>query len=57
MWFEIILFGWLQNLGTVEIEPNIEGNYPDFSIELNGYKIIVEARAILDTITERANKI
>jgi hypothetical protein len=53
VWFEIMLFGWLQNLGSVEIEPSIEGNYPDFSIELNGYKIIVEARAILDTITER----
>lgn len=55
-WFEIMLFGWLKNIGNVEVEPIIEGNYPDYSVEISGQKIIVEARAILETTEDRDAK-
>jgi len=53
VWFEIMLYGWLLKIGSTEVEPIIEGNYPDYSVELNGKRVIVEARAILETAPER----
>ncbi len=55
-WFEMMLFNWLKELGAVEIEPIIEGNYPDYSVEIDKRRIIIEARAILETTEERENK-
>jgi hypothetical protein len=53
VWFEIMLYGWLMKIGSTEVEPIIEGYYPDYSVELKGQRVIVEARAILETIAER----
>lgn len=53
VWFEIMLYGWLMKIGSIEVEPIIEGNYPDYSVQLNGQWVIVEARAILETAEER----
>jgi hypothetical protein len=53
VWFEIMLYGWLMKIGSTEVEPIIEGNYPDYSVELKDQRVIVEARAILETMAER----
>jgi hypothetical protein len=50
-WFEIMLYGWLKQLGEVEIEPKIDGKRPDFSIDLQGKKIFFEARVRMETIS------
>lgn len=52
-WFEIMLYGWLMRIGSTDVEPIIEGNYPDYSVEFSDQTVIVEARAILDTAAER----
>jgi hypothetical protein len=44
-WFEMMLYGWLSDLGHVDVEPELEGNYPDFSLVVEGQKIVVEAKA------------
>jgi hypothetical protein len=44
-WFEMMLYGWLSDLGHVDVEPELEGNYPDFSLIVEGQKIVVEAKA------------
>lgn len=54
VWFEIMLYGWLLKIGNTEVEPIIEGNSPDYSVEMNGQKVIIEARAFLQTPTERS---
>ena len=55
-WFEMMLFGWLNDLGIVEVEPTVEGNLPDYSVEIEGQKIFIEARAVLETVAERNKK-
>jgi len=55
-WFEIMLFGWLKDKFTVEFEPAINGNHPDFKILNNQNPIIVEARAFGYNNNERAKK-
>ena len=52
-WFEIMLFGWMKNVGVVEVEPIIKGNYPDLSVVIGEQKAFVEARVILKTNSER----
>lgn len=52
-WFEIMLYGWLMGIGSTDVEPIIEGNYPDYAVELGDQRVIVEARAILNTDVER----
>jgi hypothetical protein len=52
-WFEIMLFGWMKNVGVVEVEPIIKGNYPDLSVVIGEQKAFVEARVVLKTISER----
>lgn len=32
-WFEMMLWRWLQERGDVEVEPQIDGAYPDFAFE------------------------
>lgn len=50
VWFEIMLFGWLQENGRGEIfiEPKVEGNDPDFSLKFGENEkdnLIIEAQA------------
>lgn len=49
-WFEIMLYGWLKQLGDVKIEPEIDGKRPDFSMDLQGKEFIFEARVRMETI-------
>jgi hypothetical protein len=42
-WFEINLFGWLSSFTKTEIQQEIEGDKPDYSITVGGKKIIIEA--------------
>jgi len=52
-WFEIMLYGWLQQIGQVKPEPQVEGNLPDFSINIDNQEIFVEARAFVISDQER----
>jgi hypothetical protein len=49
-WFEMMLYGWLRDLGEVEIEPEINGKRPDFCATILGNRIIFEARVRTETI-------
>jgi hypothetical protein len=48
-----MLFGWMRDVGDVEAEPIVEGNYPDLSIAISPQKVFVEARVVLKTDSER----
>lgn len=52
-WFEIMLYGWLKGLGEVEVEPDLEGNSPDFVLHINGQQIVLEAYTLLEYQEER----
>ena len=52
-WFEMMLFGWMRDVGDVEAEPSIEGNFPDLSVVIGKQKAFVEARVVLKTDLER----
>lgn len=52
-WFEIMLYGWLKEIGEVEIEPNFEGEIPDFCLKLGNENIFIEARAIIKSDEDR----
>ena len=45
-----MLYGWLRQLGNVKIEPEINGKYPDFSMNLQGKEFVFEAKVRMDTI-------
>jgi hypothetical protein len=47
-WFEIMLFGWLRDVANVEVEPQICGKRPDFSLLIKDNKIIIEAKVFQD---------
>jgi hypothetical protein len=46
-WFEIMLYGWLLEIGPVVPEPLTEGTRPDFSVRIAEQEIYIEARALL----------
>lgn len=48
-WFELRLFGWLQKIGETEFQPTIHGATPDASVSINGGKIAIEAKVIVDS--------
>jgi len=56
-WFEMMLVGWCRDIGQVDIEPNLVGNFPDLSIMVGKKKIVIEARALLKTAEERNEEI
>lgn len=43
-WFELMVNGWLNEFTSVMPEPSIEGNDPDFLIDLEDQKIVIECR-------------
>ncbi len=45
-WFEMMLYGWLQQAGKVEIEPIVEGDNPDFAVTAGSQRVIIEAVAL-----------
>jgi hypothetical protein len=52
-WFEIMLYGWLREHFTVQVEPELLGNYPDFVLAYQDNLIIIEAKAFLVAPEER----
>jgi hypothetical protein len=52
-WFEIMLYGWLREIGEVEVEPDLEGDAPDFVLHKGGQKIAIEAYTLLEYKEER----
>ena len=52
-WFEMMLYGWLQQIGQVRPEPQVEGNLPDFSLKTDKQEIFIEARAFVISDEER----
>jgi len=46
-WFELMLYGWLIEIGKVEVEPKIKGGHPDFALSVEGKTVIIEARACI----------
>ncbi|HXQ38911.1 MAG TPA: hypothetical protein VN843_33220, partial [Anaerolineales bacterium] len=56
VWFEIMLFGWLREHFDVQVEPEILGNYPDFSLEIHDLHLAIEARALLISPEERERR-
>jgi hypothetical protein len=52
-WFEVMLYGWLLQLGRVVVEPRLAGSRPDFLLSTAGEAIVVEARACLISEAER----
>lgn len=55
-WFEIMLFGWLREHFAVQVEPEILGNHPDFSLEIHDNPLAIEARALLISPEERERR-
>lgn len=56
-WFEIMLYGWLQEHFVVQVEPKVLGNFPDFVITFENNYLAIEARAFLKTPEERERKV
>lgn len=52
-WFEIMLYGWLQQIGKVIPEPKVNDALPDFSLNDGKQEIFIEARAITIPDKER----
>lgn len=52
-WFEMMLFGWMQDIGQFKVQPEIEDGSPDIILDVGDEHIFVEATAIL---TERADR-
>lgn len=52
-WFEIMLYGWLRERFSVQVEPEILGNFPDFGLELSKLQLAIEAKAFLVPPEER----
>lgn len=55
-WFEIMLFGWLNEIAKVDVEPEICGKKPDFSLHISDNKIIIEAKVFQDKINFKTIK-
>ena len=49
-WFEMMVYGWLRQLGKVEVEPEVKGKRPDFCATIQGQRIFFEARVRNETI-------
>ena len=46
-WFEMMLVSWCREVGQIEIEPNIKGDFPDLSIMVGEKTVILEAKVVL----------
>lgn len=53
-WFEIRLFDWLQEHGSVEVEPQTHANErPDFAVTVQDVRIVLEAMAYAKSSDDR----
>ncbi len=55
-WFEIMLYGWLRDIGPVLVSPDFEGTHPDFVLTLDSRQCIIEACAYVRNENERARE-
>jgi hypothetical protein len=46
-WFEIILYGWLQEIGPVIVAPGTEGDDPDMALMIGSQTVVIEANVHL----------
>ena len=56
-WFELKLLGWLNGVGEVTFEPEIEGNIPDYLLISDGQQIVLEAIAVLRSEESRRQRL
>jgi hypothetical protein len=47
-WFEILLYGWLKDVGIPEPQPLLHGCLPDFAVRTRECYFVVEAKALLE---------
>jgi hypothetical protein len=52
-WYEMMLWKWLVPAGKVEVEPELLGNTPDFLLKTAQQEIVIEAKALLISQSER----
>jgi hypothetical protein len=52
-WFEIMLFGWMQDIGRFTVQPEIEDGSPDITLHAGKDRIFVEAKTILTKEADR----
>lgn len=56
-WFEVMLFGWLSEVGRVAVEPSVEGCEPDFCLCIDDDPpIYIEAKAVLKKRPDREHE-
>jgi hypothetical protein len=56
VWFEIMLYGWLRERFSIQVEPEILGNFPDFVLDISKTQLVIEAKAFLVPSEERVRK-
>jgi len=54
--FEIQLWHWLQPLGSVDVEPDIQGDRPDFMLKIGNEDVAIECKAVLISPGERQQR-
>jgi len=52
-WFEMMLFGWIQDNDGFTAQPEIEDGNPDITLDADDQRIFIEARAILTEESDR----
>ena len=52
-WFEVMLFGWLRQLGEVAPEPEVNGSRPDFELTIGRTTMYIEAKTVLRQAADR----
>jgi hypothetical protein len=55
-WFEIMLMNWLRPAGEIKVEPEILSSKPDFLVRKGDKEIIIEAKALLVSRSEREQR-
>jgi hypothetical protein len=52
-WFEMMLFGWMQDIDGFTVQPEIEDGSPDITLNIDSQRIFIEAKTILTDESDR----
>lgn len=52
-WFEMTLFGWMQDKDGFTVQPEIEDGSPDITLDVGNERIFIEAKTILTDEADR----
>src|SRR5215211_7172272 len=52
-WFEMMLFGWMQDNDGFTVQPEIEDGSPDITLDVGDERIFIEAKTILTDEADR----